>query len=275
MKKNLFMIVLALTLALSVVAVSSAEQADVKKIHVGIGSSPVPFCYLDENNTLTGYEYDILAEIDNRLPQYEFVYETADTTNLFIGLDTNTYDLIAHHLGWNADREAKYLFSKLGNWNNGVGYVIIALPGRTDLNTEDDLVGKSVEVGTSFNGAQQMEEYNRNHDADHQINIVYNNGGNEQFCADILNGVVDATITDGWMFDQWKQSFGAGLEAYGNDSIFGENKFGQASGRFIYNYGNEAFRDEIDDVIQELIDDGTMTELSLKYFGVDHARPDA
>lgn len=273
MKRKSILLTLVLALVLSTLPLSGSFASDaVTTIHVGIGSSPVPFCYLDENNELTGYEYDILAEIDNRLPQYEFVYETADTTNLFIGLDTNTYDLIAHHLGWNTDREAKYLFSKLGNWNNGVGYVIIALPGRTDLNTEDDLVGKSVEVGTSFNGAQQMEEYNRNHDADHQINIVYNNGGNEQFCADILNGVVDATITDGWMFDQWKQSFGAGLEAYGNDNIFGENKQGQPSGRFIYNYGNEAFRDEIDTVIQELIDDGTMSALSLKYFGVDHAK---
>lgn len=255
-------------------APAEAESVDeVKTIYVGVGTSPVPFSYYNEAGELEGYEYEIFTKIDELLPQYEFVYEAADTKTLLIGLDTNTYDVVAHHLDWTQERADKYLFSNYGNYNQAVGYVVVGLPGRTDMSTEADLQGKTLELAPTSSFTSLVQLYNEKEAGDDPINIQFSEATNEQLCADILNGVVDGTITDGWMFDQWKKTFAADLEAYGADTLF-EDLVDTASGRFLYNYGSEQLRDEIDEALLELLHNGTAKELSLKYFGIDHASID-
>ena len=83
------------TIMLSVSLLSGCAKADssggtedgVTKIIVGTGNAYEPYCYLDENGNLAGYEYEVLKAVDELLPQYEFEYQTSDFTNVAISLD--------------------------------------------------------------------------------------------------------------------------------------------------------------------------------------------
>ena len=50
----------------------SADGAEsVQKIIVGTGNGYEPYCYLDENGELAGYEYGVLKEVDKLVDRWD------------------------------------------------------------------------------------------------------------------------------------------------------------------------------------------------------------
>ena len=88
MKKNLVKILGFLLISLITVNVYAAKKekknGKVKTIIVGTGKAFAPFCYLDDNGNLAGYEKEVLDAVDELLPQYKFKYETFDFANILI-----------------------------------------------------------------------------------------------------------------------------------------------------------------------------------------------
>jgi len=46
---------------------SSNKDADAETVVVGTGNAYEPYCYLDENGNLAGYEYEVLKAVDELL----------------------------------------------------------------------------------------------------------------------------------------------------------------------------------------------------------------
>src|SRR5690606_8731858 len=87
---------------------TSASAKDVEKIIIGTGSQFINICFYDEDGNLTGYDIELLKEIDNRLEQYEFDFQVMDFSNLLLSLETKKIDLLAHNMARNAEREEKF-----------------------------------------------------------------------------------------------------------------------------------------------------------------------
>ena len=88
-------------------AAASAEE--VKTFTVGTRGTVAAYSYVDENNNLTGYDIEILREIDARLPEVEFECQTMDLSACFVALEAGQIDLIANQLVHNEERDSKYL----------------------------------------------------------------------------------------------------------------------------------------------------------------------
>ncbi|MDR0638447.1 MAG: transporter substrate-binding domain-containing protein, partial [Spirochaetaceae bacterium] len=74
---------------------TAAAQSSVdapRKVVVGTGNVFKGFCFLDEKGELAGYEIDVLKAVDEILPQYEFVLETAEFRAILVGLEAKKYD---------------------------------------------------------------------------------------------------------------------------------------------------------------------------------------
>lgn len=256
----------------SAAADASGYDGEVREILIGIGSSYNPFCYLDENEELQGYDYWVTQEIQKKLPQYKFVYEATEFSNILVGLDADKYDIAVHHYGWNAERDSKYLYAQVANWG-GTGYVIAAAPGL-DIQSEDDLRGLSVQCSATNNTSYLLEQYNEGLPEEEQIQIVYDDASGEVLWNNIANGVYDATIVDEFSFDQANPKYGNILEKYGNDVLGdvarAEQDIIKTGTYFIYNYGDEQLRDDIDAALYELIEDGTLASLSEQHLGRDY-----
>ena len=56
----------------------NAAEGKVTKIVVGTGTAFPRICFIDENGKLTGFDVELVREIDQRLPEYEFELQTQE-----------------------------------------------------------------------------------------------------------------------------------------------------------------------------------------------------
>ncbi|MDU4961853.1 MAG: transporter substrate-binding domain-containing protein [Sporomusaceae bacterium] len=242
-------------------AAPQASGQQVRKIAVGVGSTFEPYAYIDANNQPAGYDVAVLKEIDARLPQYEFNYQSIELKNLLLSIDAKKVLIATQQFEKNPDREAKYLFTNEGFANYDKR--IVFAKGRTDIKTIDDLAGKRVGCGQGSNTAAILEKYNQQHDK--KINIVYASGGSGVVYDDLVNGRLDAGVMTRKTFNRNNEAFGGGLDIV-NDSLFSKSE-----AHFILSKQETQLRDDIDRVLKELKQDGTLSKLSHQYTNSDYA----
>ena len=67
---------------------SSASDSGEKKVIKAVTSGTLaPYFYVNDDNELTGVDIDIVKEVFNRLPQYEFQIENMELANISVTLD--------------------------------------------------------------------------------------------------------------------------------------------------------------------------------------------
>ncbi|WP_146737965.1 transporter substrate-binding domain-containing protein, partial [Bacillus tropicus] len=65
---------------------ASGNQKNVKNITVGTGTQFPNICFIDDKGKLTGYDVELVKELDRRLPDYRFTFKTMDFSNLLVSL---------------------------------------------------------------------------------------------------------------------------------------------------------------------------------------------
>ncbi|WP_018757672.1 transporter substrate-binding domain-containing protein [Paenibacillus terrigena] len=234
-------------------------SAGVKKIVVGTGTNFPKICFIDENGKLTGFDVELVREIDKRLPQYEFELQTQEFANLLLSLETKKIDFVAHEMEKNPEREKKYLFNKepYAHWRNK----IIVAKDNNSIQSLDDLKGKKVLTGATSAEAQILENYNKaNNNA---INIVYQSGAAKDAVNQITNGRVEATIGADFSLPL--------IDPQGKLKITGDD-LSEADILFVFRKDDpesQKLADDIDGAIKQLKSDGTLGELSKQWLGSD------
>jgi ABC-type amino acid transport substrate-binding protein len=244
---------------------SVGAETEAKVIRIGIGNAYNPFCYLNEKEELTGYEYEVLKKVDERLPQYEFQYEPTEFANILVGIDTGSYSMGVHGFGWNAERAGRYLYSEVPSVTTG-GYVMLAAEGK-DFKDLSGLASRKVQVKTGSNVANLLEAYNKEN-PDKAVEIVYEDSENEQIVSNLVNGVYDAYINEKIDADQWVKQFG-GIREYG-EKLF-DNK-ADSGCYYLYNKGEGQLEKDVSEVLQKLHDEGLTGKISVEYLGEDYTK---
>jgi L-cystine transport system substrate-binding protein len=239
-------------------------HSDVKKIIVGTGNAYEPYCYLDENGKLAGYEYEVLKAVNELLPQYEFTYETFDFANILLSLDSGKIDIGAHQYAKNAEREKKYLFAD-ESYMTYKTYITVPV-GNTTINSLDDLQGKKVMTPTGSLKAYLFESYNKAH-PDNPIILSYvSDNTDEEVAAGLQNGVWDATALTQRDAAKLNKAFGNGTEIL---KQVGE-PISAAHTYFVFNKDNGQLKQDIDGALQQLKESGRLAEISREVLGNDY-----
>ncbi len=238
---------------------SEADPAKVAKIIVGTGTQFPQVCFIDENGKLTGFDVELVREIDNRLPQYEFEFQTQEFKSLLLSLETKKIDFVAHEMEKNPEREEKYLFNKepYAHWRNK----IVVAKDNDSVQSLDDLKGKKVLVGATSAQAQIIENYNKEND--NAIKVVYSGGGANDTVEQIVTGRVDATLAADFtlsLIDPETKLKTAGPALSEADVLFMFRKNDDDA---------QKLSDAIDGAIKELKADGTLGKLSTEWLGGD------
>lgn len=241
---------------------ATASTGGVKKIIVGTGTAFPNVCFIDENGKLTGYDVELVREIDKRLPDVEFEFKTMEFSNLLLSLETNKIDFVAHQMETNPEREQKYLFNKVP-YSIFLNRVAVA-KGNNAIKGLDDLVGKKVLTGATSNAAYLLNEYNKTHN--NGIDVVYSSGAANDTVQQIVSGRVDATITT-----DFANRFNT--DADGNVALktVGE-PLNQSNVFFVFRKDEQPLADEIDQAITEIKADGTLKKLSEQWLGDDFTK---
>ncbi len=265
--KKLGRVVLCGALSLAVLSgcgssAASSETADgVQTIIVGTGTAYEPACYLDEDGNLAGYEYEVLSAIDELLPQYEFEFQTMEFASILVALDAGQIDIAAHQYEENDERREKYLFGEEA-YTTFVTYPVV-LADNDDIETLDDLQGKTVLIPTGDNSQYYVDAYNEAH-SDNQINVVnLPSPASEVTATGFKEGSWDARFMT-------KRDLASFNEEYDNLLRALDEPLQNSSTYWLYKKGNIELQEAVDGALRELKESGRLSEISIEIFGADY-----
>jgi len=218
---------------------------------VGTEGTYKPFSYHEGGSgPLTGYDVEVITAVAEKLG-VEAEFEETQWDAIFSGLESGRFDVIANQVSINDEREAAYDFSTPYTVSPGV---IVVKDDNTDITSFADLEGKTTAQSLTSNWYELAKENGANVEAVE---------GWAQAVALLNDGRVDATVNDSLTYlDYAKQNPDAGLK------IAAETDEPSLSA-VVFTKGNTELQTAVDDALAELKADGTLAEISDKYFGSD------
>lgn len=246
---------------------ATTSASGVTKITIGTEGTYAPYTYLDDNNNLTGFDVELARAIDEKLPDYEFEFQTIEWSSMFASLDADKIQTIANEVAANDERKQKYLFE-----DTPFAYSVNAIAfkkGRTDIKGIADLHGKTVDGGTTSANTAWLENYNAENG--NPITINYTDGDASKMLQDIVNGRVDATINSPVTIKTIVDSQGLDIDWV----IFPDSGTTPVYFPFPNTDEGAKLRDAFEGAIQELLADGTVASLSTKFLGADYSTEEA
>jgi polar amino acid transport system substrate-binding protein len=247
-------------------------SAEVRQVLIGTGAGPKPYLWQDENNQLTGYDYDVVQAIDEYLPEYEFEYEVTEFASIFSGIDSGRYQMGDNNITKKPEREEKYLFGKepyVYNWT----VIVVPKGNPKNIQTLEDLGGKKT-FTTDGGGFAQLffESYNASH-PDNQIETVYTAAEQVKQLVDLSEQVVDFTFLEIPMYDSYIAEYSDldGKLEYVQLSQEQTQEIQDPFGWFVFQKNDEGQKlaDRVDEALLHLAENGTLVKLSEQYFGFD------
>lgn len=249
----------SVTLIAGVLLAGCSEQANnattsnsTTAFKVGMSGNYYPFTFM-EKGELQGFEVDIWNEISKRTDvPVEFV--TAPFSGLFGMLEAGQITSISNQITLTPERAERYAFSQPYVFD---GAQITVHKNNTSIRGFDDLKGKRVAVnlGTNF------EQLLRARDPDNSINIVTYESGVEQ---DVVVGRSDAFLMDRVSVLSLIRKTGAPLKLAGDPIGILENAM-----PFKKTETGIKNRDRVNQALDAMRADGTLSRLSEKWFSAD------
>ncbi|WP_070380866.1 amino acid ABC transporter substrate-binding protein [Rhodococcus sp. WMMA185] len=222
-------------------------------LRVGTEGTYTPFSYQGADGQLTGYDVDVARAIGDKLGvSVEFTQSPWDS--LFAGLEAGRYDLVANQVAVSAERAQRYDLSIPYTFSEGV---IITRADDTSITSVAGLDGKTAAQAATCNWAQVAR------DAGANVEIV---SGFVQAIMLLKDGRVDAHVNDNLVIDEYENRTGdTGLRmaAYTGDTS--EQAFAARK--------DSGLIPDADRALEELRADGTLAQISEKYFGTDVSSP--
>ena len=211
-----------------------------------------PFSFHDQANggELTGYDVEVAKAVGEKLGRpVEFTETQFDA--IFAGLEASRFDMIANQIGVNPERQAKYLFSTPYTYSNGV---VITRSDDTSVSSLADIAGKTSAQSTTSNFAKTAT------DAGATIEAVE---GFTQAITLLKQGRVDVHVNDSLAFLEYQKTTGD------QDVKIAAEIDDQSESAFAFRKDETELQTQVDGALEELAADGTLTQISEKYFGED------
>lgn len=223
------------------------------KFTVGFDQNFPPMGFVGDDGEFTGFDLELAAEVANRL-DLEIELQP-------IAWDAKDEELSAKNIDciWNGftmnGREDGYTWTEPYMANNQV----FVVRSDSDITTLDDLAGKSVAVQVDSSAEAALEDNPE----------LLESFGDYVTAADYNNALMDLEAS--------------GVDAVAMDEVVANYRIQKAGGQFRilpetlqeeeygvgFLKGNEALRDKVQEILEEMAEDGTLKEVSEKWFGKD------
>lgn len=221
---------------------------------VGTEGTYRPFSFHEEGSgDLTGYDVEIVTAVAEKL-DVEVAFEETQWDAMFAGLESGRFDVIANQVTINDEREESYLFSAPYTVSNGV---IVTLTDEQEISSFEDLEGRTTAQSLTSNWYDLAVESGA------EVESVE---GWAQSVSLLEQGRVDATINDKLTYLDYQAT-----EDNENIEIAAETDE-QSEAALTFRQGSESLVEAVDEALAELAEDGTLTEISEKYFEADVSR---
>jgi putative amino-acid transport system substrate-binding protein len=242
--------------AAALASAALALPAAAETIRVGMSGGYFPFTFVQQDK-LQGFEVDLMNAIAAETGD-EVVFETMSFSGLVGALEAGRIDTIANQITITPEREATFVFTQPYVYD---GAQVVVREGNTEIAGVEDLRGKSVAVNLGSN----FEELLRELPYADEIDIRTYESNIEQ---DTALGRVDAFVMDRVSTGQVIAESPLPLQLAGPPFSEIQNAL-----PFRNDEAGNALRDRVDAAITTLRENGTLSELSVKWLGADVTAP--
>lgn len=234
-------------------AKSLSDIRDSGELVIGTEGTYQPFTYHEGGSgALTGYDVDVATAVAEKLDLTP-TFEETQFDALLAGLDAGRFDIVANQISITDEREVSYDFSTPYTVSRGA---VITAADDTDITSLADLAGKTTAQSQSSNF------YTTAKDAGADVQVVE---GWAQSVALLEQGRIDATVNDELTFLDYVKTNpdrAAGIKiAATTDDV--------SRSALVTTKGSDDLVEAIDEALSELKADGTLAEISDRYFGQD------
>jgi cystine transport system substrate-binding protein len=228
-----------------------ADALESGTLTVGTEGTYRPFSFHEDGSgELTGYDVEVATAVAEELG-VEVEFEETQWDAIFAGLEAGRFDLIANQVSITPERQEAYTFSEPYTVSTGV---VVVPEDDSSITSFADLAGKTTAQSLTSNWYTLAQESGANVEAVE---------GWAQAVALLEQGRVDATINDTLTFLDYKQQTGApGLKVAAETNE-------QSLSAFVFAKGDTELAEAVNGALATLAADGTLAEISEKYFGAD------
>ena len=263
---------LALMTLLAGCANSSASSSDnsdskVRKVKVAYDQASKPISYLDENGKPTGYDVEMMKQVDELLPDYEFEFVGTSSDDLLLGVEQGKYQVGVKNAFWTKERTEKFIYPKEFLGLSSAGLVL--KKKNENIKSLKDFASAGLTLAPiAANNAQYtiIDEYNQ---ANPNNKVKLKAG--DSFTVDVVQWVNEGRVDGGVMIEgPFKQQV---LDKNGpyyklkNEVIY--NEFAVIKTWPLFNKKEQKFADAYDQAVKKLKEQKKPNELSKKFYGRD------
>lgn len=258
MKKRLALLMAAIAAATMATGVnvfaeeddSLARIQEAGELKIGTEGTYAPFTYYDENDKLVGYDVEIAEAVCEKLGvEPNFVETTWD--GMIAGLDAKRTDAIFNQVTITEAREEKYNFSVPYTYAHGA---LIVAADNEEIKTFEDLKDHSVAASITSDWAKMAEEYGGSVESTNEFT---------ESVTLVETGRADAVLNDELVFYDYVETTGdKGIKIVALTEEVNRNAV-------LVRMEDKALSDAITEALNELAEEGVLTEISQKYFGAD------
>ncbi|WP_156291714.1 transporter substrate-binding domain-containing protein [Oceanobacillus salinisoli] len=230
------------------------EIKEAGEIVVGTSGTLIAASYYDDDDNLTGYDVEIMREVANRLG-LDISFEIMGIDSMLPAINSGRIDVAANDIEITDKRKEEFNFSEPYKYS----YTTMAVRKEDNSGIEslEDLEGKKAGGGATTIYSQIAEHYGA------EI-VTYGNAANEAYLRDVDNGRTDVVVNDYFL-----TKFGVGAFPDFDIHLHPTLKFHPTEQGVIMPKGADQLTEEINKALNEMREDGTLTDLANQFYEED------
>lgn len=205
-----------------------------------------------ESNELTGFEVEVAREAAERL-ELEIEFKEMGFDEMLTSVQTGQVDIAANDIEISEDREEEFIFSAPIKYSYGTA--VVRKDDLSGISSLEDLKGKKA-AGAATSIYMEIARENGAEE------VTYDNATNEVYLRDVSIGRTDVILNDYYL-----STFGVAAFPELNITIHPDIKYLPSQVGLVMNKDNNELAENVDRVIAEMLEDGTISDISKEFFG--------
>ena len=240
------------------------ENTEVREVLMGINSSQPPASFVNEDGSIGGQNYEVMVKVDELLPQYTFTYEAVDQDALIMGLDSGKYAAAVGNFWHNEKREESYLFPEYPI-GGGVEGIAVNKQYEDTVQSLEDFATAGLKLtpqeasGAMYDVFTQFNEENPDIALEFESGDVIASGEQMKW---VIEGRYDGAAMFSSEYEELKETVDPDDQLY-------FVPFYAVKTWTLYPKNETQLVEDIDGAMKQLLDDGTLSEISIEWFGYD------